>query len=317
MLKRGSEAVATAAEAEGAPVALRTLARRAFAQPVEEGPATLPEMPSVDSAPEPHPVRDPKLPAVPDLSGKPRLVLLIGPSAGKTTFARLVVSDLAEAGRLAGTLVCAADPGPRTLAKFLPKGGVNVPASTSDRDGAVFWRDVFAEVESPDRPALTLADCGAGNTTLLAHLAAAPDQFTRLEALGVSVAVLWFFTPRTDDLAVPRAWRERGLKPTAQATVLNLARAKDGWPSFEPLRAQPDYRAMQSEGAGEVWFPALEEAVALEVERKAIPFSMARDGKVPKGRDPKTAVDGDAATAVSLWMPAARDELAPIRTWLS
>ena len=55
MVKRGSEAAGTAAEAEEAPLTLRTLARRAFAQPVEEGPAALPEMPSVDSAPEPHP----------------------------------------------------------------------------------------------------------------------------------------------------------------------------------------------------------------------------------------------------------------------
>ena len=317
--KRGSEVVVAEQSIEDV-LPLRTLAKRALAgRAVDYAAAVLPDMPGVDSEPEPPPARDDGLPPVPALDGhNARLVLLIGPSAGKTTFARAVISDLTEAKKIAGTLVCAADPGPRSLAKFLPPGGVHVPASTSDRDGLLFWRDVSYNVESEDRPRLTIGDCGAGHTSFFAHLEAVPDQFDRWEAAGVATAVLWFFTPRTDDLAVLRAaMAKKAFRPTAQAAVLNLAKAQQGWPSFLPLRAQPDYLAMQRAGGGEVWMPALAEDVALEIERKALPFHMARDGKVPKGRDPKDAVEGNASTAVSLWMPRWRGSLGPVKGWVS
>lgn len=265
-----------------------------------------------------HPERDPSLPTLADLSGRPKVVLMVGPGgAGKTTAANLLCSRLDAEGLLLGNaLVAATDPGVVGLAHFLPQGALHQPATRAAKDAEDLTRTVLLEAEGDEPPPVTILDAGGGSNALASVLERDRRVFARLEARGVAVIMLWHWTPRAHDLALLKAFADLGVRPTATGMVLNGAHARDSWDVYEGLRAQPVYQAALRDGAAEVWMPALQQEVALEVERKGLLFSYARHGKVPEWRHGLAPVDGDAATEIGLWMEDAGSEWAPITSWV-
>lgn len=294
---------------------LRQLVRRAL-RPVEV--IDLPDLAPMVVARPLRPERAAGLPALADLSGRKKVIILVGPGgAGKTTAANLLASDFISLGILQDGLSAATDPGVVGFAPFLPPGSVYQPANRTAASAEDLTRDVLGEMEADDAPAFIMLDCGGGSTALASLAEKDRGLFSRLEAKGVAVVMLWCWTPRLIDLALFKSFQGLGVKPTATAFVMNGALARDGWEAYEPLRQQPIYQAALKAGAAEVFMPALRQEVALEVERKGILFEFAAKGVLPPwkpaGMQP---VEGDASMEVGLWLPEARQEWAPIQSWV-
>ncbi|MDO9713900.1 hypothetical protein, partial [Paracraurococcus lichenis] len=184
------------------------------------------------------------------------------------------------------------------------------------KDAEDLTRGILLEAGGDDPPPVTLLDAGGGSNALATVLERDRGLFTRLEARGVAVVMLWHWTPRAHDLALLQAFEALGVRPTATAMVLNGAHAREGWDAYDGLRGQPIYQAALRAGAAEVWMPALRQDVALEVERKGLLFGHARHGRVPEWRQGVAPVDGDAATELGLWMEDVAPEWAPIGSWV-
>ncbi|MDO9714605.1 hypothetical protein, partial [Paracraurococcus lichenis] len=116
---------------EAAAPTLRGLMRRALRPPVEV--VELPTLAPLRQGRAWHPERDPALPPLVDLAGRPKVLLLVGPGgAGKTTAANWLCSGLDAAGLLLsqnGALVAATDPGVVGLAQYLPPRALHQPAT--------------------------------------------------------------------------------------------------------------------------------------------------------------------------------------------
>lgn len=284
----------------------RLLRRRAA--PAPEAPVDLPSLSPVLPPKKARPARDPKLPPPADLSGRPKLLVLLGPSAGKTTWARRHVSAWQESGLLAKALVAATNTDVVALERFLPPGTVNKPEDASLEAGMEMIGLLVAEAKAAEPPPVSLLDCAAGEKALLAYHQKHPGHLPGLRKAGVDPVFLWFWTPRVHDLALLKAFREAGLLPRASAMVLSEHLAHGDWDNYGPLRAQPVYQEALREGAAELWMPALEPRLANAIERRGIPFHLARDGKAPE-------VQGDDATATGLWLAASDAEEREAASW--
>lgn len=243
---------------------------------------------------------------VPDLAHLARVWALIGPGGGgKTVLARWLAGELAERGKLDGTLLAALDPTNRTLAQFFE--AVMQPPS-SDPGETETWLRTLLQFISKQRLNAAL-DFGGGDTSLGRLVQAAPNLADTLEESGVGLIAAYVLTPRLDDLAALVTYEAAGFRPRATALILNLGRAETP-AAFDAVRRQPAYKAALDRGAVELWMPALApQDLALRIERARLQFAQARDGASP-------AVGGLERAIVREWLERMGVEFAAVRTWL-
>ncbi|TCZ61144.1 hypothetical protein [Roseicella aquatilis] len=249
----------------------------------------------------------------PALAGPP-VWLLIGPNyAGKTTFARWAAERMIAAGR--GAVLAAADPANRTLAGFF--AGVAQPA-TNDAAQTAAWLRRLVEHAMAERLA-AVVDLGGGDTSLGRLLDAVPDLAEAMEAAGVAPVAAYFLGPRVDDLGALASFEARGFRPGATAVVLNHGRVDAGMDpeaAFGAIRRHSAFRAALARGAVVLEMPRLSPPeLALDIERKRLPFAMARDGVVPEGRR-VAPIGGLNRAAVRAWLERMEAAFAPVAAWL-
>jgi hypothetical protein len=288
---------------------------------VEDGPVEqvdLPEMAGVRAVRAPHRARPKGLPAPPVVAeGTPLVVLLLGPSACKTTTAAAVLALAEEAGHLDDCLVLGLDPGVVGIAGRLPAGVLNQPETRDAGDGARLLAAAFREVERHPPP-LTLIDAGAGNTSLELALAKDRGLFGRLEARGAAVVALWCWKPRTLDLALLRGFEALGQRPTAVGMVLSGHYAQSGWEDYRTLQGQALYIEQLRRGAAELYVPALDHGVMRKIEDRGLSFAAARAGTAPEWRPEAAPLLGDDLEAAQAWWGELMGEVksAGMETWL-
>jgi hypothetical protein len=251
------------------------------------------------------------LPAVPlDLSGQQPIWLLVGGNgAGKTTFARWV-GDRRDSGP---PFLAALDPQQRALAGFFD--GVAQPPSYEPAQ-VQDWLGSVLDALMEERQSAVL-DMGGGDTTLAGLVEQAPDLAGDMEKAGAPAVAAYFLGPRVDDLVHLAALTKRGFTPTATLLVLNEARVERGGDPAEAFDAITRHHVFSNaiaRGAAVVRMPALyPQALALEIERKRLHFSAARDGIAPPGITPVRGLD---CSRVRAWLQAMETAFAPVGTWL-
>lgn len=250
---------------------------------------------------------------MPALAGPP-VWLLIGPNyAGKTTFARWAAERMVEAGRSA--VLAAADPANRTLAGFFE--AVAQPPTNDAAQTTAWLRRLVEHAMAQRLPALV--DLGGGDTSLGRLLEAVPGLVEAMEASGVAPVAAYFLGPRVDDLGALAAFEARGFRPGATAVVLNHGRVDAGMDpaaAFAAVRRHSALRAAVGRGAVLLEMPRLAPPeLALDIERKRLPFAMARDGVVPAGRR-VAPIGGLDRAAVRAWLARMEAAFAPVAAWL-
>ena len=249
-----------------------------------------------------------------DLTGKPKVVMLLAPGgAGKTFLARLLGERMADAGREA--LLCALDPGNRALARWFE--GVEQPPSADSAQSARWLRaalrHLLAERES------AIMDFGGGGDVALAKLVElAPDIADTMSAGGVELVACYLISPRIDDLAILDSLEQAGFQPRCTMLVLNEGRVDSALTreeAFARILRHSAFRSAVSRGAVPIWFPKLEPEVAAEIEGKQLTFGQARDGLVPEGRT-FSPIGGIERAMVRRWLERVEQEFAPVHSWM-
>ncbi len=258
-------------------------------------------------------VATPATSAAADLSGKPKVLFLIGPGGtGKTTLARWIGWQMAEGGRAA--LMAALDPQNRSLATWF--NDVQVPDTSDGAQSARWLRDVLRHLTETKQSGIL--DFGGGDTALMRLVEMAPDFADGMAAAGLEPVAIYTLAPRQDDLAVLESLEAAGFKPAATALVMNEGRVDSTLSrdeAFARIARHSGFRAVIARGAIPVWMPRLEPEVAQEIEGKRLQFGHARDGQVPAGAR-FAPIGGFERSMVRRWLERMDQELAPIRSWL-
>ena len=248
-----------------------------------------------------------------DLSGKAKVLFLIGPGGtGKTKLARWIGWQMAESGR--SVLLAALDPQNRSLATWFD--GVESPSSTDGAQSSRWLRDLLKFAIGNKQSAML--DFGGGDTALSRLVEAAPDFADAMSAAGVEPVAIYTLAPRQDDLVVLESLERLGFTPRATALVLNEGRVDSTLSrdeAFARIVRHSAFRASIERGAIPIWMPRLEPEVAQEIEGKRLQFGQARDGQVPDGAK-FAPIGGFERSMVKRWLEKMDQEFAPIRTWL-
>jgi hypothetical protein len=232
-----------------------------------------------------------------DLSGKPKVIFLIGRGgSGKTVLGRYLLERAQEAKR--PTIAAALDPVNRTLANYV--SDVAQPETSDPADSARFLRELlgFAMQEKQS----VVVDLGGGDTTLATVLDEMPDLAAVMESAGVAAVALYLLTPRIDDIA---PFLSLGFQPAATAFVCNRVTPGD----FGPLLEQRAIREALTAGAREVHMPRLDADATAFIEQRRLSFAQAAKGE--------KAIGPWRAAQVRNWLRAMDAAFAGIGTWLA
>ncbi len=248
-----------------------------------------------------------------DLTGKPKVLFLIGPGGtGKTTLARWMGFQMQQGNRT--TLLAALDPQNRSLATWF--SDVQMPPTSDGAQSTRWLKDLLSF--SMENKQGALLDFGGGDTTLARMAEMAPGFAEAMASTGVEPVAVYTLAPRQDDLAVLEALEALGFKPAATALILNEGRVDSTLSreeAFARILRHTAFRSAVSRGAVPIWMPRLEAEVAQEIEGKRLQFGAARDGQVPTGAK-FAPIGGFERSMVRRWLERMDQEFAPIRTWL-
>ena len=247
-----------------------------------------------------------------DLSRQAKLWLLMGAGGGgKTLLGRWLGNKMSEAGTLDRSLLAALDPTNRTLADFFAT--VEQPESANPARVMAWLREFLGFVAS--QRAGGVLDFGGNSTVLTQLIETTPTFADPLDEAGVAVVAAYLLSPRVDDLTLLAGFERLGFRPKATALILNLGRAETQ-SDFDAVRRHPAYKAALSRGAVEIWLPKMEpQSLALEIERKRLHFTHARDGITPEGRKPAD-ISLIERVMVREWLEWMDQAFAPVGTWL-
>lgn len=250
-----------------------------------------------------------------DLSGRPKIwCLLSSNGGGKTTYARWLNHNSIQAGAGAPSLA-ALDPGNRSLVSWFAE--VDQPPNRDTKNTARWLRDYLDFLVSEQRPAI-LDFGGGGETALLDLLSSNPDLVPTIEAAGSSLVACYPLTTRITDVFVAKGFEDVGFQPAATMLLLNEGRADPTRPpeeTFEEITRHSVFRNMVARGAQVIWMPALDSEVIEEVERKQLPWEMARSGQVPPGAS-FYPIGGLRRSAVGRWLAIMDRRHIGVASWL-
>jgi hypothetical protein len=249
-----------------------------------------------------------------DLTGKPKVWLVIGPGrSGKTMLLRWAFEMTANRGDVS-TIWAAADPQNRSLGNYVED--VAEPPTNDGAQTARWLEDLLRHTMATKTSAMV--DLGGGDTSLHKLLSIVPTLADDIDSAGVVPVAVYAIGPRIDDLASLASFEAIGFRPKATALVLNEGLADPSMhreDAFARVLNHSAYRAALTRGAVEVWLPRLDQAVAQDIEAKRIGFLQARDAISPQHRRVTPLGPFDRAH-VRKWLEALATELAPVQSWL-
>jgi len=249
-----------------------------------------------------------------DLTDKPKVWFMLGNGgAGKTTYARWLISRMAEQGRSA--TLAALDPGSRALSAWFD--GIEQPP-TRDSGRTEKWLADFIDYVMADKAPAILDFGAAGEVSLRAVVESTKGLSGDLEGAGLGVVACHVLSPRIWDIEPLTKLEAAGFQPQATLLVLNEGRVdsnSDPQEAFAPILRHSTFRKAVERGAIPLWLPALEDDIISEIEAKLLHFSMARDGQVPAGAT-FPPIGGLRRSKVNRWLERMEQVHVPIRSWL-
>jgi hypothetical protein len=248
----------------------------------------------------------PPVGSVPDLNGKPKILMAIGAGhSGKTTLLKWCVEQILE--RESTAKLVAIDPENRDLKNFFQN--VYEPVDSDPAGVAIFLKGFFDALVRDQSSGLI--DTGGGDTVIGRIVSEMPTIVADLSDAGITMVVAYMFSPRLADLSALATMEGAGFHPTT-ALILNEGRVEVGQDpdqAFALLRRQSAYRAALDRGAIELRMPRL--PVAKKVEDRRLQFRQAAQGKIPEGR--KVAPLGwSDRVSLKAWLARMDDAMAPI-----
>lgn len=247
-----------------------------------------------------------------DLTGKPKVLLAIGPgNVGKTTALRYVAERAVSAGR--ETFFAAIDPENRELGSYFE--GVHEPPSF-EPDAVLAWLEKFLAF-TIEHKATAAIDMGGGDTNLGRLVASGSDIVNVADEAGVTVVAFYMLSPRLSDLSALSSLEQAGFHPKATAIVLNEGRLADPTTAREDAFARTmqhsAYKDAIKRGAQQLWMPRL--IPAKEVEDRRLTFAQAADAISPAGRS-ITPLGPFDRRRVRDWLARMDAEWSSVMSWL-
>jgi hypothetical protein len=270
----------------------------------------------------PRPGKTPELVAetavgrVADLSGKPKLWMLLGPgNSGKTTYARWLIDRQIEQGN--GMLITAVDPSLRSLVSWY---GDSVGQPPSDMPARIWLQSHIDDIieAAPDVPNALIDFGGGGDESLRLIVEQLPDLADIVEEHGIGLVAIYFLTPRVDDIFIRDGLADVGFRPSAEMLVLNAGTADPtipAWEAFGRITANSAYLKAVKSGAVPVRMPRLAHEFMAQIEDRRIPFSMVKKGTVPEGAE-YPPLNGLRRSATRIWLEAMEAAHAAVRSWI-
>lgn len=249
-----------------------------------------------------------------DLSCLPKVWFMLGNGgAGKTTYARWMVSRMVEQGRQA--ILAALDPGTRALSAWF--ADIHQPAGSDSGRTERFLNELLEFLMEDKQP--SIMDFGAaGDVPLRAVVESTGGLHGDLETAGLGVVACYLMSHRIWDVDPLAKMEAAGFQPKATLIVLNEGTVDstiDPQEAFAGILRHSAYREAVDRGAVTLWLPALDPEVMDEIELKRLHFTAARDGKVPDGAT-FAPVGGLRRSKVARWMDAMERVHGPIHSWL-
>lgn len=249
-----------------------------------------------------------------DLTDKPKVWFMLGSGgAGKTTYARWLISRMAEQGRSA--TLAALDPGSRALSAWFD--GIEQPPS-HDSGRTEKWLGDFLDFLMTEKTPSILDFGAAGEVPLRAVVDSTKGLASDMEGAGLGVVACYVLSPRIWDIEPLTKMEASGFQPQATLIVLNEGKVdsnSDPQEAFAPIVRHSTFRKAVDRGAIPLWLPALDADVMSEIEAKLLHFAMVRDGQVPAGAT-FSPIGGLRRSKVSRWLERMEQVHAPIRSWL-
>lgn len=252
-----------------------------------------------------------------DLSGKPKLWLLIGPgNSGKTTYARWLIDR--QHGQDKRPALAAVDPGQRALVSWYGETVTQPPAGSSTAEWLRNYLDDIIGL-APDIPNCLVDFGGGGEPALRAVMDEIPRLHNIIEDAGIGLVAAYFLTPRLDDIFIPDGFAKAGFEPAATMLIMNRAATPSSMSTqdaFALVTQHSAYRRAIDRGAVPIWLPRLHSYFMEQIDyRRPLPFSMVRHGKVPEGAGYAPLL-GFRQSATIAWLDAMEAAHADVLGWL-
>jgi hypothetical protein len=150
-----------------------------------------------------------------DLTGKPKLVCVAGPSnTGKTLCCRVIAERSIDRE---GSELVTVDPLNRKLVRFFAEA---LQPGSRDRDVIDAYLDRYI-ASLMANPGNAVIDFGGGDTALAGSVQQMPDLEKRLADAGIALVVIYRLAGRQDDLTTLADLGTMGFRPACTAIVLN------------------------------------------------------------------------------------------------
>lgn len=240
-----------------------------------------------------------------DLTGKTRVIFLVGRGkTGKTFTARYLADDVIENTR--ELIMADLDPTNATFMKWYDEGSVHRPDRIDDPAVVQsFTEDLLAHAAA--EKTTLMIDMGGGDTSLPRIAADKGDLEAYLLELGLTPVLLLFVGPDEEDLTPLLTMRTIGFLPKATAVIQNEGVSDPA--EEEPFRRilrHSVYRETIALGAIPVTMPRLSCAKALTIKQQHFPDAIG----------PNTKLNAIDRSAVRKWMETAKHQFSGIRSWL-
>lgn len=249
----------------------------------------------------------------PDLTSKQKAIFLVGPGGtGKTMFARWSGWKMAIEGRQA--MLCALDPQNRSLATWFDN--VQQPPTTDGSQSARWLRDTL--MFQMEEQLSAIYDFGGGDVALSQTIESIPDLISLLQTEKIEPVLLYFISPRIDDLAIMNHLERLEFQPEATAIIMNESRIDSAITLDEAFGRTLNnnvFRNIMARGAIPLVMPRLEQEVASEIEGKRLTFGMARDGTIPENAS-IMPLGPFERSMTRRWLANMENRFAPIASWL-
>jgi hypothetical protein len=234
---------------------------------------------------------------------RPKIIIAVGPGrTGKSTGIRFIAERAMNRGSVIGLATVAPN---RTLQHFFK--GTLYPEGGLPADGARFIDEFISATVSAK--ASSVIDLPGDDASLPLLLSQGVDLPVVLEETGYELVVLYFFSPRVEDLTALARLTDIGFTPKATALILNEGLTSDitqaPRPFFDDLTSHSVYRAAIDRGAAQIWMPR--HYAAATIENLGILFSQSRD---------HAEVGLSDKSRTHQWLLAMGAAFAPIASWL-
>jgi hypothetical protein len=251
-----------------------------------------------------------------DLTGKPKVVMVMGDSnTGKTFLLRYIAEQALAADPHCTAIFGKIDADKPGLFDYFSADEVTQPDNYHPSYVLRWVEALISDCMQNKRSAAV--DFGGRDSSIVSLVQQQDDLPKLMEAANVHPVAVYMLGPRVEDLALLATLEQSGFQPAATALILNGGLGDpylDFNAAFARIKRHPDFCRAVERGAQVVHLPRLHAAAAVELRR--VGFLQARDAIAPVGRS-VPPLDAFDRGRVGRWLLEMQAALGPIRSWFA